>query len=72
MSDEEGAARAQAGPDRQPTPLFDTTSARNRKLTPPRGLGAHTIRALFLPTLAMDHGDHRTEHRRLDSASEER
>jgi len=65
MSDNEGAARAQS---RQPTPLFNTAPARrdpDRERTPPKELGAHTIRALLLPTPAVDRDDTRTERRRL-------
>jgi len=72
MSNDEGAARAQS---RQPTPLFDTTPGRrdpDRERTPPRGLGAHTIRAPLLQTRAMNQEDNRTVRRRRDSGSEER
>jgi len=72
MSDDGGAARA---PSRQPTPLFDTTAARrdpDRERTPPRRLGAHTIRAPLLPTPAIDQEDNQPGRRRRDSGSEER
>jgi len=75
MSENEGAARASAGQDRQPTPLFDIAPARgdpNRERTLPRGLGAHTTRTPLLATPAVDREDIETERRRRGSGSEER
>jgi len=75
MSDEEGAARASTGKDRQHTPLFDLAPARgdsNRERTPPRGQGAQATRAPLLYTQARDREDIGTECCRRGSGSEER
>jgi len=75
MSDDEGATRAPAVLIRPPTPLSDLAPARgdpDKECTPPRGLGAQTIRAPLLPTPAVDCEDTRTERRRRDSGPEER
>jgi len=66
MSDDEGAARASAGQDRQHTPLFDLTPASgdsNRERTPQRGQGAHATRAPLLSTQPGNREDIRTERR---------